>query len=149
MQDRKLRNYDILTSQSLTYNDPERGFTLIEVITTLAVVSISLVMVMQLFSSGLKSSRTTCNYTRAVVHAKDKMEELFQNPEPESGEFDDGFQWETEVQPYEDHEVILEDTDYNILELKVKISWSNSKDSGKSFELISLKTVSEGEDEED
>ena len=146
--DGKLRcNLKVCNLQFAICNPPMDGFTLIEVIATLAIVSISLVMVMQLFSSGLRVSRTTCNDTRAIVHAKDKMEELSQTPVQDNGEFEDGFEWETEVQPYEGFNVELEDTDLNLLQLKVKITWFSTAKKKKSIELVSLKTVTDVETE--
>lgn len=94
-------------------------------------------MVMQLFSAGLKASRASCDYTRAVIYAKDIMEELSDPPDQDSGEFEDGFFWETEVIPYEDSQ----GTDLNILQVKVKVSWADALKRDKSIELVSLKAV--------
>lgn len=98
-------------------------------------------MVMQLFSGGLRASRTSCDYTRAIVHAKDKMEELSLEPVQDSGDFEDGFKWESEIQPLEELNKRLEDTDVNVLKIKVKVSWFNLAHQEKSVELVSLKTV--------
>jgi general secretion pathway protein I len=113
------------------------GFTLIEVIVAFTILSVSLVMVMQLFSAGLKASRATCNYTRAVIYAKDIMEEISGSPEQESGEFEDGFFWETEVMPYEDPEGMVD----NLLQIKVRVSWSDVLGRDKNIELVSLKAI--------
>ncbi len=113
------------------------GFTLIEVIVSMAILSITFVLIMQLFSGGLRASRTSCDFTRAVVHAKDKMEELSGAPVQESGEFEDGFKWETEVQPYKE----LEETGFNLLKIKVKVSWPDVLNKERSVELVSLKLV--------
>jgi len=115
----------------------EAGFTLIEVIVAMAILSITFVLIMQLFSSGLRASRTSCDFTRAVVHAKDKMEELSGEPVQESGEFEDGFKWETEVQAYKE----LEEAGLNLLEIKVKVSWADALNKERSVELTSLKLV--------
>jgi general secretion pathway protein I len=125
-----------------------RGFTLIEVIVAIAILAISLVMVMQLFSGGLRASRASCDYTRAIVHAKEKMEELSVEPVQvgmtrfrDSGEFEDGFIWESEVQPHEELNKEFEDTGFNLLKIKIKVSWFNLARQQKSVELVSLKTV--------
>ncbi len=117
------------------------GFTLIEVIVAIAVLAISLTMVMQLFSGGLRLSRASCDYTRAIVHAKDKMEELYIDPVQGSGEFEDGFKWESEVSPAEEPQETPDESDINLLKLKVKIFWSNIANQQKSVELVSLKTA--------
>ncbi len=117
------------------------GFTLIEVIVAIAILAISLVMIMQLFSGGLRASRASCDYTRAILHAKDKMEELHIKPVQGSGEFEDGFKWESEVYPFEEYEEKLENIDVNLLKVKVKVIWSNIANQQKSVELVSLKTI--------
>jgi general secretion pathway protein I len=114
-----------------------KGFTLIEVIIAMAILSVSFVMIMQLFSGGLKASRASCDYTRAIIHAKDKMEELSDNPVQGSGEFEDGFNWESEVQPYAE----LEGTELNMLEIKVIVSWPDVREKLRTVELVSLKML--------
>ncbi len=118
------------------------GFTLIEVIVSITILSISFVLIMQLFADGLKSARLSRDYTRAVVLAKDKMEELSETPVNGSGDFEDGFRWETEVGPYGE----LEETEFNMLKLKVNIYWDIMLKKPRSLELVSLKAVS-NEDE--
>ncbi|UCD36187.1 MAG: prepilin-type N-terminal cleavage/methylation domain-containing protein [Nitrospiraceae bacterium] len=111
------------------------GFTLFEVIVATAIMAVSLVMVMQLFSAGLRSARASCDYTRAVVHARDKMEELSYTLKGASGEFEDGFSWETAVEDYR----TSEDKEYSLLKLVVKIYWPDVQQKQKAHELVSLK----------
>ena len=115
------------------------GFTLIEVMVAMAIVAICLVAVMQLFSAGLKISRLSRDFTRAIVHAKYKMEELSIKPQPGSGVFEDGFKWESEVQPYEYLKEELETLDVNLIKIKVKILWSSKSNKQESVELASLR----------
>ena len=115
------------------------GFTLIEVIIAMALLSICLVMIMQLFARGLKSARISCDYTRAVIIAKGKMEELSKNPVSESGELEEGYRWETEALPYEEDE----DERYNLMKIKVKVFWGDVSNRERSIELVSLKVISD------
>lgn len=130
-------NYRSVNSQA--------GFTLIEVIVAFTLLLVSLVMIMQLFAAGLKSSRASCDYTRAVMHAKDKMEELYISPlhRQESGEFSDGYQWMAGAEP---HEVTADKEDeentFKLFKLKVKITWNITSKTANSFELESLKMLS-------
>lgn len=114
------------------------GFTLIEVIVAMAILGISLTLVMQLFSGGLKSAKAASDYTRAIVHAKDKMEELSSMLNNDSGEFEDGFKWEAETEDYK----VLEESEHNLLKLKVKIIWPESSGKQKSIDMVSLRMVS-------
>lgn len=78
-----------------------RGFTLIETLVAVMVLAISLVVVMQLFSGGLKANRIANDYLYGIFHAREKMEELLLMPDllpgSFSGEFDDGYQWRAVV----------------------------------------------------
>lgn len=126
---------------NFAFCNSQRGFTLIEVIVAIAILAISLAVVMQLFSAGLRTSRASCDYTRAIVHAKDKMEELFIHPLPGSGEFEDGFKWMADIQPYQESNGELEDSAFNILKIKVRVSWNNALHKERAVELVSLKTI--------
>ena len=116
------------------------GFTLMEVLVAGVIMTISFVLVMQLFSKGQRLSKDSCNYTRAVVHAKDKMEEISPDPQTDSGEFEDGFTWVALVEhfatPEEDGEASL----FSLISIKVKVLWD---DNNKTYavELVRLKTV--------
>lgn len=113
------------------------GFTLIEVTVAMAILGISLVLIMQLFSAGLKSARASCDYTIAIVHAKDKMEQLSAILENDSGTFDDGFKWEAEVEDYKQ----AEESDYKLKKLIIKILWPDALKQPKSIEMVSLKML--------
>lgn len=117
------------------------GFTLIEVIVAIMILSVSFVIVMQLFAGGLRAARSSCDYTRAIVLAKAKMEELSESPVSESGEYEEGFKWESEVESYKE----LEESSFNLLKLKVKVIWDDVLKKSKSIELVSLKVVSNEE----
>ncbi|GBC60190.1 hypothetical protein DENIS_1141 [Desulfonema ishimotonii] len=73
------------------------GFTLIEVLTAMMILAISLVTILQLFSGGLKSARLSDEYTRAIFHAKEKMAEILLadrlSETERTGEFEDGYRW--------------------------------------------------------
>ncbi len=116
------------------------GFTLVEVIITVAITAVSLVLVLQVFSIGLRSSISSCNYSTAIIHAREKMEELSAEPVQGSGSFDDDFEWEAQVEPFSWLDKDLEETDYTLMKLKVNVTWSESNKK-KSFALVTLKTV--------
>lgn len=120
------------------------GFTLIEVVIAIVILSISLVLVMQLFAGGLRAARTSCDYSRAVVHAKEKMEELYEDPIQESGTFEDGFRWETGVQTYRE----FEESTLKMIELKVRVMWNDTVKNPRTVELSSLKLIEEETEDE-
>ena len=78
------------------------GFTLIEVLTAMMILAISLVTILQLFSGGLRSAAISGAYTRAVLHAREKMAELLLYDEMRGmsleGSFGDGYAWQARIQ---------------------------------------------------
>jgi len=115
------------------------GFTLMEVLVAGVIMTICFVLVMQLFSRGQRLSKDSCNYTRAVVHAKDKMEEISPAPETDSGEFEDGFTWVAIVEPFATPEKEGESL-FSLIIIKVKVLWDDNNER-RSVELVRLKTV--------
>lgn len=124
----------------------EQGFTLIEVMVAVAILAICIVTIMQLFSGGLRSSKMAKDYTRAVIYAKEKMEETLLKPVAGAGEFNDDlnknkFRWEAEVSPYNELSLAglgSETKPLNLTKIKVKVSWADN-DKQKSIELTTLK----------
>lgn len=118
------------------------GFTLIETLVAMAILSISLVLILQLFSGGLKSSRLSDNYTRAIFHAREKMEEILLDDNftdmATEGELGDGFKWKAQtlrLEPTQEEEAELP---VDIFSIKVDVSWhEGSKE--KHFEISTLK----------
>jgi general secretion pathway protein I len=118
-----------------------RGFTLIETLVAISILAISLVVLMQLFSGGLKSSRLSDEYTRGIFHAREKMDEILLAQELTEGviggEFDDGFKWRAEaLQLYikEARDVKLPFRAFNI---KVAVTW----DAGGREKLFSISAI--------
>ncbi len=85
----------------MTSSGSDRGFTLIETLVAISILAISMVVLMQLFSGGLKSSRLSDEYTRGIFHAREKMDEILLAQDLTQGaiggEFEDGFRWKAEA----------------------------------------------------
>jgi general secretion pathway protein I len=77
------------------------GFSLIEVLVAMVVLSVSLVSIFQLFSGGLTARRRAEEVGRATFHAREKMEELLLHPEMTpgvlEGTWEDGYSWQAEI----------------------------------------------------
>jgi len=123
------------------------GFTLIETLVAIAILSISLVVILQLFSGGLKSSRLSDNYTRAVFHAREKMEEIFLDGNftdgTTEGEFSDGFEWKAQtlrLEPVQEEEAEFPVDIFSIFSIKVDVSWQEGSKE-KHFEISTLKVA--------
>jgi general secretion pathway protein I len=137
---------------SIQYPVSNKGFTLIEILVAISILSISLVVIFQLFSGGLKSSRLSDQYTRGIFHAKEKMEELllstdFEEEESE-GEFGDSFRWKsaiTRVEQAEDEEAKLP---FNTFNIEVDVMWYEGDDKEKHFAISTMKVVEKKNDDE-
>src|SRR4030043_28770 len=79
----------------------DRGFTLIEVVIALAILGVGLMVIIELFSGGLRLGRVSAEYTKAVNYARTKIEELALKPPAEEGveegEFNETYRWKIET----------------------------------------------------
>jgi prepilin-type N-terminal cleavage/methylation domain-containing protein len=78
-----------------------RGFTLFETLVATMIFATALVIILQLFSGGLRANSVSGQYTQAVFHAREKMEEILLADEmieqTLDGQWDDGFLWKAKV----------------------------------------------------
>lgn len=122
-----------LSRQPLKSIAAQKGFTLIETLVAVMILSISLVVIMQLFSGGLKSNKISGDYLYGIFHAREKMEELLLMPEllpgSYSGDFDDGYTWQAsvdvveEVAETEEAARISERMPVAIMRINLAVSW--------------------------
>jgi len=129
----------------------DKGFTLIEIVVALAILSIGLTVIIELFSGGLRLARTSEDYTKAIGYGRMKMEEIIsqQNIEEGSdeGDFDKTFHWQVDIK-----KVDLLPADKNpdlklpidLFQVKINILWK----SGSRERSTSLETYKTGKSEE-
>jgi general secretion pathway protein I len=81
-----------------------RGFTLLEVLVALAVLSISLGALLPVFSSTLRNEDALSDQTTAILLAQSKLDALGTEipivDGKSQGRFDNGFTWRLEIGPY-------------------------------------------------
>ncbi len=103
------------------------GFTLIETLVAMMILSISLVVVMQLFSGGLRSNKISNDYLYGIFHAREKMEELLLSeellPGSFSGEFDDGYQWQAAIDFIAEEDEASQKMPVSTLSIQLDVSW--------------------------
>jgi len=77
------------------------GFTLIEVVVAMAILSIGLLAIIELFGGGLRLGRVSGEYTKASAYARIILEEITLAKTlvegVQEGEFDKDFRWLVEV----------------------------------------------------
>lgn len=107
----------------------QKGFTLIETLVAVMILSISLVVVMQLFSGGLKSNKISNDYLYGIFHAKEKMEELLLTdellPGNLNGDFGDGYQWQADIAFVEAEDGETEKLPVSTMNIRLDVSWLN------------------------
>ena len=118
------------------------GFTLIEVLVAMMILAISFVVLLQLFSGGLRTGRLSDDYTRAILHAREKMEEILlfekSGSGEQEGEFKDGFKWKTKIVRIENTEEEAAKMSLDSFNVKVEVTWFEGSRE-KHFEINSLK----------
>jgi general secretion pathway protein I len=115
----------------------QKGFSLIETLVAVMILSISLVVVMQLFSGGLKSNKISNDYMYGIFHAREKMEELLLTeellPGSFSGDFGDGYQWQAAIdfiggldgELNGEEDSIAEKLPVSTMSIRLDVSWLN------------------------
>ncbi len=133
--------------------DRKRGFTLLEVVISLAILGAGLMVIIELFAGGLRLGRASEEYTKATQYARMKMEELALKPPAaegiEEGEFDGPFRWKMEIRrvdllPFE------KEADFKppveLLHIKVDVIWKSGLKE-RSMSVESYRSIKMGADE--
>lgn len=126
------------------------GFTLLEILVAISIMAICLTVILQLFSGALKSGRLSDDYTRAVFHAKEIMEEILVSNALEEGvsegRFDDSYSWKAEVVRIEQLEEEESRLPMDTFAIKVQVTWGGAN-KNKRFELETIKARQKQEEE--
>ena len=119
--------------------DGDSGFTLLEVLVALAILSIAITLIIQLFSANLRSVSISGNMSSAVVWSDARMREILADPSLTEKAWreitDDGYRIEVSI-----GEVLKERTDnlpVRMMEVTLIVRW----DEGRKERNIQLKTV--------
>ena len=127
------------------------GFTLIEILVAISILAISLVVILQLFSGGLKSSRLSDEYTRGIFHAREKMGEVLLSKDlsegETGGEFPDSFRWTSLVKRIESGQEDEGKLPFNMFNIQVDILW-DAGGKEKRFQVSTIKIVEKEKDDE-
>ena len=119
------------------------GFALVEILVAISILAISLVVIFQLFSGGLKSRQLSERYARGVFYAREKMTEVLILPElvegETQGEFKDAYRWQsavTRIVPDDDEK----EPPVDLMKIHVRVTWREGEKE-KFFTIETLKVV--------
>jgi prepilin-type N-terminal cleavage/methylation domain-containing protein len=118
------------------------GFTLLEIIVSLAIMATAVTVLIQLFGAALGSASLSKDYNEAVRLAGNILENTLNDEEldtnyEKNGSLDEECRWEVEVLDYplpEPSQAI--ETPMKIVQVLVTVWWG-----GKKIELSSLKLI--------
>ncbi|MBN1830324.1 MAG: type II secretion system protein [Deltaproteobacteria bacterium] len=121
-----------------------RGFTLIETLVAVTLLAVSLTVILQLFSGGLRSAALSRDYNRGIFHARAVLEEtLLTTPTEEGtlqGSFDDGYRWKADIAYVEQKEEEAARLPFEFLHVKVTVFWG-SEEKAKHVDLETTEIV--------
>ena len=126
-----------------SYPKAGNGFTLVETLTAMMILAISLTVILQIFSGGLRASRVSDEYNRAVFHAREKMEAFLLldrlRDETLQGDFSDGYTWTARIVrlPNEENSDEAADLPVHLFGIVVTVFW-NEGDQAKQYEIETL-----------
>jgi general secretion pathway protein I len=103
------------------------GFSLLEVIAALFILSVGILALTQLFSTSLRSVERSDRHSRASVYARSLLEEAYTIPDIEDvgGTFDlkDGFRATRTAQELSTEELDVSDRKVSLYEVRVVVVW--------------------------
>lgn len=83
----------------------QSGFTLLEIVVAFAVLALGLGLAMRIAGGAVEQARNGQSFSEAALYAKSRLDMAGAGERLEegmdSGEFDDRYRWELEVQPFE------------------------------------------------
>jgi len=117
------------------------GFTLLEVLVALAILSVAVVTMIQLFGQGLRLLKVSGDYQQAVLLADQKAREVETvHEETETGPPGEIFQWERRVtvMPVPEELSVSGLAPVRLYRVTVQVRWG-----GRSVEVATLRTARE------
>lgn len=131
------------------------GFTLIEVVVALVILTVALGALLQLFQTGMRSGGVAEDRVFATLLAQSRLAALGIESPLElgeiSGEVDDRFRWSAQIDPYRDAQMADPSDDPRAVrtvpyQVTVTVFWGpeNENSAARSVSLTSLRLASVG-----
>lgn len=117
------------------------GFSLLEVLVAFVILALTLSVVMQIFSGGLRNAALADDYSRAVLLAESRLAELSVQPlEGEArGEFDEKYRWRSTIHPWvDDAGAGAQPLPVRLMEIEVWVAWGEEGGGSREIGLSTL-----------
>lgn len=124
-----------------------RGFSLLEVLVAFIILSLTLGVLMRIFSGGLGNIGTAEHYSRAVAIAESQLAAAgVESPLIEgdyAGETENGYTWRTSIQRYDAGTQPLEGgvLPVDLYQVDVTVNWDNTATTPRSLRLLTLRAA--------
>lgn len=131
----------------MTHRTRQEGFTLLEVVVAFVLLSLTLVTVFQIFSTGLARAGELDEHSRALVVAQSRLatvglEEKLEGPTETRGESEDRkYRWTLTVQPYEEPQEAGAPQPMSSLQMyrvEAVVTWDGSDGRARNLRLQTL-----------
>lgn len=118
------------------------GFTLLEVVVAMAIVGLGVVTVMEVFSLGLRLTRTSSEKTQAVAVGRQVFDRILLRREPgdglETGSLAEGYRWQLDTARFEMEGDLTLSTPWQLKEITLRILGGD-----REVEMTTLRLVRE------
>ena len=117
------------------------GFSLLEVLVAFAILALSLGVLMQLFSGGVRNTLVSDGYSRAVELAESTLALAGTEIPLETGSHggeEKGLSWQLDIQPWLPEELLAPPENIEAFHVSVRVTWSDS-DRDRSVTLDTLR----------
>ncbi|HLA00490.1 MAG TPA: type II secretion system protein [Thermodesulfovibrionales bacterium] len=120
-------------------NSKAKGFTLLEILVTLALIGIAITVILQLFSSNLRAISVSKDYVSAAIRAEAKMREILEDTDLTEKSWsevtDEGYRFDAAIT--ETLQERTENLQVRMLEIALTVQWSE----GLKTKFLTLKTL--------
>lgn len=115
------------------------GFTLLEILVSLALLGIAITVILQLFSSNLRALSVSQNYVSAAIRAEAKMRDILEDTNLQENAWsevtDEGYRFDASVT--ETFKERTENLQVRMLEINLTAQWPE----GSKMKYLTLKTL--------
>ena len=122
------------------------GFTILETLVAFSIFSISLAVLLQIYSKGTQAANLGDQYAMATLIAQSKLASIVHTENADIGEYsgeeNNAYAWRISIEPYDEDYPELESTQgLAKRKVEVEVSWGNTTKT-RSIKLTSMKLVS-------